>query len=232
MNFRLALASLVLLLFFAVGCDDSPTDANTATNPSASLSFVVGDGGSLSKATSGHVTIVSAKLLLRTIQFHSVNDDDSSEFKTEAVIVDLDLTGGLNTIGVNDIAPGEYNKVSFRLHKPDDSENIDDTDFFGSDSAGGNERYSVVVTGLYDTTAFTYKSRSTANQRIVFDSALVITDTTNSVNVTLSVDVNSWFVSNQGNLDPTDAKDENAIDRAIRSSFRGFVDNGKKGGQN
>jgi hypothetical protein len=228
MNFRFALLSLLLLLFFVVGCDDSSTEANNDTNPSASLSFVVGDGSSsLSKAMSGHVTVESAKILLRTIQFHSVNDDDSSEYKTEAVIVDLDLTGGLNTLEVNEIAPGQYNKVSFRLHKPDSSDIVDDTDFFEGD--GGNERYSVVVAGLHGTTAFTYKSRSTAKQRIVFDSALVITDTTSSANVTLAVDVDSWFVSNKGDLDPTNPQDENDIDKAIKASFRGFVDNDKRG---
>ncbi len=233
MNFRLAFSSLILLLFFTVGCEDGATDPNVAANPTASLSFVVGDGSSsLGKAMSGHVTVESAKILLRTIQFHSVDDNDSSEFKTEAVIVDLDLTGSLNTIGINDIPPGEYNKVSFRLHKPDSGDTVDDTDF-GSADARGNERYSVVVTGLHGTTAFTYKSRSTANQRIIFDSALVITDTTTAVNVTLAVDVDSWFISinNGADLDPTDPQNENDIDKAIRASFRGFVDNAKKGHQ-
>ena len=60
---------------------------------------------------------------------------------------------------------------------------------------------------------------------------MAVTDTTEQVNVTLSVDVNSWFVDPQDgtDLDPTDPNDESSIDNAIKESFRGFVDNDKDG---
>ena len=221
-----SLLAFSLILGF-VGCE-SPAEGGDAA-ASASLSFVVGDNSGLSKATSGHVTVSSAKVLLKTIQFHSTDDSDSLDFKSDAVVVDLDLAGGLNTIGPIEIPSGEYNKVSFRIHKPEAGEDVGDPDFVEGES--GSERFSVVVAGTHGDSAYVFKSNRTAKQRIEFDPALAVTDTTGLVTVTLSVDVFSWFVDPQDStdLDPTDPNDESSIDNAIKKSFRGFVDNDKDG---
>ncbi len=60
----------------------------------------------------------------------------------------------------------------------------------------------------------------------------MIADTTGQVNVTLSIDVNSWFsdMNSGADLDPTNPADESSIDNAIAASFRGFVDNDRRGG--
>lgn len=208
------------------GCS-SPTEGENVA--SISLSFVVGDNSALAKAMSGHVTVSSAKVLLKTIQFHSTGNGDSLDFKSDPLVVVLDLFGGLTTVGPIDIPAGEYHKVSFRLHKPEVGEDSLDADFYESDR--GSDRYSVVVAGTYGDTTFVFKSRRTANQRLEFDPRLTVTDTTTAVNVTLSVDVNSWFVNPQtgGDLSPNDPQDESDIDNAISKSFRGFVDNNRSG---
>ena len=220
-------AGLGLIIALA-GCD-APTAGN-GEPASATLSFMVGDNSALSKSLSGHVALSSAKLLLKTIQFHSVDDGDSLDFRSDAVVVDLDLTGALNTLEPIDIPMGEYNKVSFRLHKPGDGEDVGDPDFVEGES--GSDRYSVVVAGTRGDSSFVFKSRRTANQRVEFDPPLVISDTTGQVNVTLSVDVNSWFIDKNSGaaLDPTNPDDESSIDNAITESFKGFVDNDKRGG--
>jgi len=217
------------LLLLWTACD-SPTDSDSETDgpAQASISFMVGDNSSLAKGLSGHVQVESAKILIRTIQFHSSDDSDSLSYRTDAFVLNLDMAGGLNSIDAIDIPAGTYNKVSFRVHKPGQGEDVGDADFIDGDS--GAERYSVVVKGTYLDTAFTFKSRATPQQKIKFDPDLVVTDTTTFVNVTLSVDVMSWFVDNKGeDLDPTNERDESDIDSAIRSSFKGFVDNNKSG---
>lgn len=208
-----------------VGCD-SPTEPD-AGPASATLSFVVGSA-SLTKSLAGHVTVSSAKVMLKTIQFHSVDDNDSLDFNSEPLVVDLDLTGGVTTVGPIEIPVGSYDKVSFRLHKPDDGEDGLDSDFY---EVGGSDRYSVVVAGTHADTTFVFKSQRGEKQRLEFDPPIVVTDTTTSVNVTLSVDVDSWFVNfeTNANLNPSDADDESDIDDAIRESFRGFEDNDKSG---
>ncbi len=207
------------------GCS-SPTESENVA--SATLSFVVGDKSALTKAVASHVTVSSAKVMLKTIQFHSTSDTDSLDFNSAALVVDLDLAGGITTVGPIDIPVGSYDKVSFRLHKPDTGEDNLDPDFY---EVGGSDRYSVVVAGIHADTAFTYKSRRGEKQRLEFDPPLVVTDTTTLVNVTLSVDVYSWFVNFEtgADLNPSDPNDESDIDDAIRESFRGFEDNDKSG---
>ena len=109
------------------GCS-APTEGENMA--SATLSFVVGDNSGLAKSLASHVTVSSAKVMLKTIQFHSTGDDDSLDFKSEPLVVVLDLSGGLTTVGSIDIPAGEYHKVSFRLHKPDVGEDSLDADFF------------------------------------------------------------------------------------------------------
>ncbi len=217
------------LLFLWTACD-SPTDSGDENGgpAQASLSFVVSDNTGLTKGLSGHVQVDTAKVLIRTIQFHSSDDSDSLNYRTDSFVLNLDMSGGLNTIEAMDIPAGSYNKVSFRVHKPGSGEDVGDDDFYESDS--GADRYSVVVKGTYLNSAFTFKSRSTPQQKIKFDPDLVVTDTTTFVNVTLSVDVMSWFVDKNGdNLDPTNEDDESDIDGAIKDSFKGFMDNDKNG---
>ena len=216
----------VLALLFSVTCE-SPTDQGTGL-AEASLSFVVGDNAALSKSFLDHVQNDTAKVLIRTVKFHHVGDTDSLDFKSEAFVLNLDLTGQLNIVAFQEIPEGTYDKITFRIHKLGDGETIDDPDFIEGES--GNERYSVVVKGLYESQPFVFKSRKTTRQRVNLDPGLAVSDTTTSVNVTLSVDLNRWFVDKDGNpLNPTDAGDENDIDDAIRRSFRGFEDNDRDG---
>jgi hypothetical protein len=219
----------IAIIFFTVACEENPMDNDGEGPATASLSFVVGGSSSLTKGLTSHVQIDTAKILLRTIQFHNVGDSDSLDFKTESFVLDLDLDGGLNTVAVQEIPNGSYDKVSFRLHKPEELEDVGDTDFYEGDS--GSERYSVVVKGSYDGQPFTFKSRRTAKQRIDIQPALAITDTTTAVNVTLSVDVHSWFIDPDDGalLNPTDEGDESEIDDAIKESFRAYRDDDKDG---
>lgn len=217
------------VIFFTGGCEENPAGGEEEGPATASLSFVVGDSSPLAKGLTSHVQIDTAKILLRTIQFHNEGDSDSLDFKTESFVLDLDLSGGLNTVAVQEIPEGSYNKVSFRIHKPEEFEDVGDPDFYEGDS--GSERFSVVVKGMYGGQPFTFKSRRTAKQRINIQPALMITDTTTAVNVTLSVDVHSWFVDPDDGalLNPTDEGDESAIDDAIKESFRAYRDDDKDG---
>ncbi len=96
--------SLLAVTLGLAGCS-SPTEGEENV-ASATLSFVVGDNSLLAKALSGHVTVSSAKVMLKTIQFHSTSDTDSLDFNSEPLVVDLDLTGGVTTVGPVDIPVG------------------------------------------------------------------------------------------------------------------------------
>jgi len=221
--------ALIVMLFFTA-C--APVEDDQPTLSSASLSFATYEETTTAKAladTAAHVVVSEAKILVKRIHFHSSIEGDSLNFKTEALVVDLDMTGELTTVGVEEMPHGTYDRVSFNIHKPADSLDTPDKDFYEGES--GKKRYSVIVSGvLHDTIAFTYKSSRSAKQKIHIDPELVVTDSTPDVNVSLTVDVNSWFIGlNGAELDPTDPDDENKIDAAIKRSFRAFEDNGHRG---
>ncbi len=180
------------------------------------------------KPSNSDVQLDSVKILLKTIQFHSEDDGDSLDFKTEPQILNLALDGSVNTLHAADIPLGTYNKVSFRIHKPEDGEDPGDPDFM--ESTGGNERFCVVFKGTYEGTVFAFKSRRSTKQRVEIDPPLIIDEEGLEVNITLTVDVDSWFHDADGNsLNPLDEDHENEIDDAIRKSFRGFRDDNRHG---
>lgn len=224
MKFQHHFVGLLMTTLLFVGCEESESELST----SASLSFAVPNAGTAMKAADNHVSLDTVKILLKTIQFHNENEDDSLDFKTEPQILNLDLSGGVNTLATAEIPVGSYHKVSFRIHKPEDNEDPGDSDFY--ESSSGNDRYSVVVKGHVGETPFTFRSRKTSKQRVDLNPALVIEEEGSEVNVTLTVDVASWFMDEDGNeLDPLDEGDENDIDDAIRRSFRGFRDDDRSG---
>ncbi len=210
--------------FFLISCEKTEDNLNTT----ASLSFAVPTGGSLMKPSDSHVVLDTVKILLKTIQFHSDSEGDSLDFRTESQVLNLDLSGAVNTLATADLPLGTYDKVSFRIHKPEDDEDPGDPDF--KEGTSGNERFCVVIDGTYEGTAFTFKSRRSTKQRVDIDPPLVIDEEGLDVNVTLTVDVNSWFMDEDGNpLNPLEEGDEDEIDDAIRRSFRGFRDDDRQG---
>ena len=214
---------LTLLLGMILSCEES----NELPEATASLSFAV-EQGSLAKAANDHVALDSVKILLKTIQFHSVDESDSMDYKSDPQVVRLDLAGGVNTLSASAIPMGTYDKVSFRIHKPEDTETPSDPDFKIGDS--GNERFSIIAGGTHDGQAFLFRSSKSSKQRVNIDPPLVVEEEGLELNVTLSVDVSTWFIDEDGeHLNPLDEGDENEIDKAIRRSFKGFRDDDRDG---
>ena len=233
---RILIASLALA-FTLTGCDTTGSDGD---QPVLSLSFVAKNTGNVAKATLGtaekssHVTITSAKMLVRKIEFkNDLEDDgladDSLDFETGPFVVELNLDGSLNTVAVNNVPAGQYDEVEFDVHKPEDNETPPDPDF--KIGTSGDERFSIIIQGIYDGEDFTYRSSENMDQELELLSPLNITEDTGSINVTLTVDLSEWFVDENGSpLDPTSGANENAIDESIERSFEdAFEDNDEDG---
>ena len=222
----------VLLL----GCDSTGVDGEQA---SLSLSFVANNATQSpqkqsASVQSNHLTITEAKMLIREVEFKSDLEDDgipddSLDFKTGPLVVVLNLDGTPNEIGVSEVQPGSYDEIEFDVHKPEDNQTPPDSDFKIGDS--GDERFSVIVRGTYDGQEFLYRSRENMEQELELATPLTISEDTESLNVTLAVDLSQWFVDENGNqLDPTVPDNENAIDESIERSFeKAFKDNDQDG---
>jgi hypothetical protein len=65
----------------------------------------------------------------------------------------LALSGAASEIGVSEVTLGNYDKVSFLVHKMGGNETPSDPDF----TSGGN-RYSSIIEGLYNGVPFACRS--------------------------------------------------------------------------
>ena len=183
----------------------------------------------IAKTSADTLTLDTVKVLMKNIKF-KVDDDfeDSLDFKVGPFVLYLNLTGNLTTIGVSDIPAGTYNKVKFKIHKPEDDETVSDPEF--KTGTSGNERFSVIIKGHYFSSPFVYKSKKSIEQELWLNPPLVVADSIGSTNVTLSVSTFSWFRDEDGSLmDPADSENEDTIDDNIKDSFKAYKDDDKDG---
>lgn len=184
--------------------------------PGSTLSMKV-DMSALAKTASDTVIIESAKLLLKNLKFKN-DEEDSLDYKVGPFIVNLNLSGGLTQIAANDIPNGIYDEIKFKIHKPEDSEAISDTDFVAGSSS--DRRYSIVIRGTYNGTPFLYRSKKDIEQELEINPPLVVTDSTNDVNATLIVAPAGWFKKDGNYLDPNNESNRSDIDDNIKRSFK------------
>lgn len=220
----------ILALAGFAGCSKdnatAPTDASVSGTSNVSMSITAGSGLARGSGTNA-VEIQSAKVLLKNVSFHRFPSDENKDVKVGPFVVVLDLSGSTNTIAASNIPAGDYDRVSFRLHKPEDTEPIPDPEF--RDGESGNQRYSVIVRGTYNGNAFVYRSRQNASQTAQLNPPITVTEK-GEANVTMTVDPGTWFRSSGQLLDPNDSRNAQLIDNNIRASFgRAFKDNDRDG---
>lgn len=220
-----SIASLLILFFSLTIISCSSSSEPVANN--TSLSFTL-DKTTLNKTTADEIFLESAKILIKDIKFRQ-SSNDSTNFKAGPLVVQLKLDGAVTEVGVVDLPQGNYNKVKFRIHKPDETESIPDSEFREGQSA--DLRYSVIVKGKFNNISFVYKSSKTATQDVDFQSPLYVSSSEVN-NVTLLVDVGTWFKKDGQILNPSLVANHNDIDNNIKVSFKkAYKDNNKDGRQ-
>ncbi len=220
---------LIIVLFTSIllvpGCGGN----NDAVGPVAenfSLSIATPKG--LTKNTADVIKFTSVKLLVRDLKFEKESSEDGgNEVKIGPFVVNLDLTGTINTVSVVNIPNGTYDEIKFEIHKVDGNETPPDPEF--KDGTNNDQRYSVIVKGTFNGNSFVYKSKKSASQKIKLTSPVAI-DGTKTFNVTLTVDPSKWFNNNGTILDPTNTANENIIDNLIHDTIKDvFKDDNKDG---
>jgi hypothetical protein len=236
----------------AVACSSS-TGPGAGADGTVSLSFTTRPATSSAQFSSagmmddtiisgGDVIVITrAQIVLREIELKrqdddgceslGMHDDDGcEEFSTGAMLVDLPLNGQVATAIT--IAPdtGVYDEVDFELHKPEDDTAADSAflaqhpDFTG---------VSIRVQGTFNGEAFTFESDLNVEQEHHLSPPLVVTDTTTATNVTLSVEIATWFRNGASLVDPRTAnkggQNEGLVKENIKTSFRSFEDHDRDG---
>lgn len=171
----------------------------------------------------------------------SAHHDDQGEGENEAdcepvragpVLVAVPLDG-TTKIFLDALVPaGTYTGLRAKLDAVDSDDN-GAQDFLTAHPEF--EGVSVKVVGVFKDSggtdhAFTFISHMKAPIHADFDSSVTVD--ANSMNLTINVDVTSWFKNRSGAIiDPTNPENQRAIERSIRASLRAFEDDDHDGNE-
>ena len=234
-----------LALLGMAACDDS---TGTNSRP-VSLSFSSQATPAQDNQTANDITIAvgqnsvvitKAQLVIRRMQLERINnsacsdaDDDSqdagdcAEIKTGPILVDLPLTATASSTLTASVPEGSYHEVKFHIHKPT-STPADQAFVAANPKFAGT---SIRVEGTFNWQPFVYTSDLTANVELEFNPPIVIN--ADNKNVTVQVDLSTWFKVNGQVIDPTTANkggaNEAAVSNNIRASLRAFDDDDRNG---
>ncbi len=212
--------------------------ALTGAGPSASASLHA-QGLEL---TDGANTLVieSAELVVREIEFERIEtpgcdsdfgDDDCEEYEVGPFLISLPLDGGVTREITAQVDTGTYDEIEFDIHKPEDDTSAD-LDFINQNPNFAD--ISIRVTGTYNGQNFLYTTDLNEDQEIHLSDPLVVQPQPSPVNVTLTIDLSSWFRASGGLLiDPRTANkgepNEQLVEDNIEASIEGFRDDDSDG---
>ena len=148
------------------------------------------------------------------------------DFETGPVLIDLSLDGTTDTNVSVAVSAGTYDEIEFDIHKASADDPEDDA-FLALNPAW--EGKSIVVEGFYNTMPFTYETDLNEEQELPLVPNLVIGEDAPPTNVTIRLDVGTWFVDGNGDLfDPATAlkgqPNENLAKDNIKASIDAFED--------
>lgn len=223
-----------------------PANPPAASSPLQSFGApTVSTAGDSSVIAMGNDTIIvrSIELVLREIKLKRVevvecdsvpDNDDCEEFEVGPVLVSVPLGGVATETLVSILAPaGLYNRLEFEIHKPESS---NDAAFIAAHPDFNG--VSIRVTGTYSQAGtrsdFVYTSDLGAEQEVFIDPPLTVADGV-ATNVTLRVDIGSWFLNAGGTalVNPATANkgqpNESVVKDRIQASLDAFHDDDHDG---
>lgn len=241
-QFLFGVPAFVLTVSVAwMGCSKSTEPSTTGTLSLTSMytKSVVAPKFGLSKVGGimavDSLVISKARFVLRDIKFKS--SVDSMNFKSDPLVLELNLAGSMQNVGVKDVPFATYNRIEFDVHRVESTEVAllpqAERALFADFLAG--QRYSIIIDGtVYKTglaaQAFTYRSKIDAKQKIDLVPALVVSESSIEANTTMLISSANWFRNQTGALvDPTDPNSEGVIDENLKNAIKVFKDNNRDG---
>ena len=186
------------------------------------------------------LSIESAELVVREIEFERIgtpgcdsdfDDDDCDEYEVGPFLVALPLDGSVTREITAQVDTGTYDEIEFDIHKPDDDSPAD-LDFIAQNPNFAD--ISIRVSGTYTGQDCLYTTDLNEDQEIELIDPLVVTPDPTPVNVTLTIDLSSWYVAPGGMLiDPRTANqgepNVELVEENIEASLSGFRDDDSDG---
>ena len=201
------LLSLFAFTFYS-GCDS--TEINDST-----VSVILSLSNITQKISDDIIQLDTVKILLRDVKIKNQSGNDEVNIKAGPVVVYLNLNGGTTNFAVNNIPPGSYDRIRFRIHTLEDSEIPPDPEF-----KEGSLRYSVIVKGVYNSVPFVYKFRKSVHQDLKLEIPIQVMNSS-AANLIITVDHPlGWFYKDGILMNPNNTENQNDINNNIEHSFK------------
>jgi len=234
-----AVSSLALVL--------AACDSTSGNREGVSISFstktpavaVVSDAPFAITVAEGANTLVitKAELVLRELELKLSStstcatgtvEDSCESIELGPMKIDLPTTDVVASPISTTVPAGTYHEIEFDIRRP--GTDPADVAFVAANPQFNN--VSIRVEGTFNGTPFTFTSQLDQEVQIDFNPPVVITDGTN--NVTIAVDLRSWFRNSSGVLiNPSTASpgqpNESSVTARIKASLRAFEDDDKSG---
>ncbi len=219
----------------------APVAATTGSGPTAS---VVTAGDSTVIALGNDTLILrSLAVVLEQIEMKRLDtpscdsiptNGDCEEFESGPVLATFPLGATNAAAAVSVSAPaGQYDKLEFQIHKTDSTSSKDAALIAANPDF---KDISIRVTGTFSQSGtrsdFVFTSPLDASEEIGFNPPLTVVDGT-PANLTIRLDVSTWFVNNGALIDPASANvggpNEGIVQNNIKSSIDAFEDDNRDG---
>lgn len=211
------LLSLFAFTFYS-GCNS--TEINDST-----VSVIFSLSNITQKISDDTIQLDTVKILLRDVKIKNQSGNDEVNIKAGPVVVYLNLNGGTTNFAVNNIPPGSYDRIRFRIHTLEDSEIPPDPEF-----KEGSLRYFVIVKGVYNSVPFVYKFRKSVHQDLKLETPIQVMNSS-AANLIITVDHPLvWFYKDGILMNPNNTENQNDINNNIEHSFKKCIrDNDRDG---
>jgi hypothetical protein len=215
----------------------SPEGEQSRATTSLSVLVPTSDG-----VASAALVITRAAMVLREVEIKLQDDDgcddsssgsdDCEKFEAGPFLLELPLDGSMEQVAeLADVPAGVYDELEFDIHKPEDDTGAD-LEFLRQHPEF--KRVSIRVEGEFNGEDFVYLTDLNEEQEVDLIPPLVVDGSSSSTNVTLVVDVDTWFRRGDGSLvDPGTANkggaNEDLVEENIERSIEGFEDDDRDG---
>ena len=219
---------LIFIIALVSGCSDNgfsvAENNNGGGNGNDNVSLSIKTDNSTDNPPS--IIIDEAKALINEVEAEQEPSGAEQHIRIAPFVVHFNMNGTLITVTSGNIPSGLYNKIKFKVHKPEDNETPPDPEF--KEGSSGSLRYSFIIKGRYNGVPFVYKSRKSANLVLIFPYPISLQEAAR--NITVLINPSLWFFNGSGQIDPRDPNHENEIDDYLKNSFkRAFKDDNKDG---
>lgn len=239
--------SVALLALSGVACDTAtdtgrkplsvsfstkaPTAATVAdASPGTAFSISVTEGANTLVITKAELVLRELELKLSAASTCATGtvEDSCERIELGPMKIALPVTDVIASPISVTVPAGTYQEIEFDIRRP--GSDPADQAFVAANPLFNN--VSIRVEGTYNGTAFVFTSQLDQEVQIDFSPPVVISEGSN--NVTIAVDLRSWFRNSQGVLiNPSTANpgqpNESPVTARIQASLRAFEDDDKSG---